>query len=182
MSLLEPNYTEEISNALELKKYQTEAVLTLTAEGSTVPFIARYRKEATGNLDEKEIREILELQGKIESLYKAKVTAINGITEQGKLTPELEASIIACETLKAVEEIYKPYRLKRKTKAMIALEKGFGVVAQYLRKHNAIEIPPELTKNYSEEEILDGVVEIIAAEIVIDGDLRGFLTKKIETT
>jgi len=182
MPLLEPNYIDEISTALELKKYQTEAVLTLTAEGSTVPFIARYRKEATGNLDEKEIRDILELQGKIESLYKVKVTAINGITEQGKLTPELEASIIACETLKAVEEIYKPYRLKRKTKAMIALEKGFGVVSEYLRKNNVIQIPDELKKDYTEEEILDGVVEIIAAEIVIDSDLRHFVTSSIEMT
>lgn len=182
MPLLEPNYIDEISSTLELKKFQTEAVLSLTAEGSTVPFIARYRKEATGNLDEKEIRDIIELQGKIESLYKAKVTAINGISEQGKLTPELEASIIACETLKAVEEIYKPYRLKRKTKAMIALEKGFGVVAEYLRKNNAIQIPEELLKNYSEEEILDGVVEIIAAEIVIDTDLRHLITVSIEKT
>jgi protein Tex len=182
MPLLEPNYIDEISTALELGKYQTEAVLSLTAEGSTVPFIARYRKEATGNLDEKEIRDILELQGKIEALYKAKVTAINGITEQGKLTPELEASIIACETLKAVEEIYKPYRLKRKTKAMIAIEKGFGVVAEYLRKNNAIQIPPELNKEYTEEEILDGVVEIIAAELVISPDLRHFVTSSIEKT
>lgn len=182
MPLLEPNYIDEISSTLELKKFQIEAVLTLTAEGSTVPFIARYRKEATGNLDEKEIRDILELQGKIESLYKTKVTAINGITEQGKLTPELEASIIACETLKAVEEIYKPYRLKRKTKAMIALEKGFGVVAEYLKKNNAIRIPDELKKEYMEEEILDGVVEIIAAEIVISPDLRHFVTSSIEKT
>lgn len=182
MPLLEPNYIEEISTHLELKNFQIESVLALTAEGSTVPFIARYRKEATGNLDEKEIRDILELQGKIESLYKAKVTAINGITEQGKLTPELEASIIACETLKAVEEIYKPYRLKRKTKAMIALEKGFGVVAEYLKKNNAIQIPEELSKNYSEAEVLDGVVEIIAADIVIDTDHRHFITSSIEKT
>ena len=88
-----------------------------------MPFIARYRKEATGNLDEKEIRAILENFSKIEALYKAKVTAINGISEQGKLTPELEESIIKAETLKAVEDIYKPYRLKKKTKAMIAFEK-----------------------------------------------------------
>jgi uncharacterized protein len=182
MSLIEPNYIEQISATLELKKYQTEAVLSLTAEGSTVPFIARYRKEATGNLDEKEIRDILELQGKIEALYKAKVTAINGITEQGKLTPELESSIINCETLKAVEEIYKPYRLKRKTKAMIALEKGFGVVAEYLKQNNTIHIPEELSQKYSEEEITDGVVEIIAAEIVIDTDHRHFITSRVGTT
>lgn len=182
MSLIGPNYIEQISATLELKKYQIEAVLSLTAEGSTVPFIARYRKEATGNLDEKEIRDILELQGKIEALYKAKVTAINGITEQGKLTPELEASIIACETLKAVEEIYKPYRLKRKTKAMIALEKGFGVVAEYLKHNNTIQIPEELSQKYSEEEITDGVVEIIASEIVIDTDHRHFITVSIEKT
>lgn len=182
MHLTEPNYIAEVADSLGLKNFQVEAVLTLTAEGSTVPFIARYRKEATGDLDEKQIRDIIELQSKIEALYKSKVTAINGISEQGKLTLELEASIINCETLKAVEDIYKPYRLKRKTKVMIALEKGFGVVAEYLRKNNAIQIPKELLENYIEEEILDGVVDIIAAEIVIQGELRHFITVSIEQT
>lgn len=182
MSLIEPNYIAEISNLLELKPYQVETVLTLTKEGSTVPFIARYRKEVTGNLDETQIRAILELQNKIESLYKAKVTAINGISEQWKLTQELEANIIACETLAAVEEIYRPYRLKRKTKAMIALEKGFGVISDHLKKYNQILIPETLLSEYSQEEILEGVIEIIGAEIAIETHLREFLKSELMQT
>jgi uncharacterized protein len=181
MPLLEPHYTDEISHSLELKNFQVQSVLDLTKEWSTVPFIARYRKEVTGNLDEKEIRAIIELQSKIEALYKAKVTAINGITEQWKLTPELEASIIACQTLKAVEDIYKPYRLKKKTKAMIALEKGFGIVAEYLVAHNSISIPEDLLAKYPKEEILEWVIEIIAADITRRADLRAWLSDEMMT-
>ncbi len=145
-----------------------------------MPFIARYRKEATGDLDEKEIRAILEDRDQIESLYKAKKTAINGIEEQGKLTPEIEQSLIDATSLKAVEEIYKPYRLKKKTKAMIALEKGFGVVAETLKQTGRVEIPPHLLESYTETEILDGVIEIIAAEVTRSADLRAFLMKNIQ--
>lgn len=175
MPLLEPKYTQEIAILLELKDFQVQSVLDLTIEGSTVPFIARYRKEVTGNLDEKEIRAILEQFSKIETLYKAKVTAINGITEQGKLTPELEESIIKAETLKAVEDIYKPYRLKKKTKAMMALEKWFWVVAEYIVANNKIWISDELLAKFPQEEILEGVTEIIAADITRCAELRSWL-------
>ncbi len=89
-----PNYTKIIAQVLELKEFQVSIVLDLTAEGSTVPFIARYRKERTGNLDENQIRDIIELHTKEENLHKAKQTAINGIEEMGKMTPELMANII----------------------------------------------------------------------------------------
>jgi uncharacterized protein len=110
-------------------------VLNLAVEGATVPFIARYRKERTGNLDENQIRDILELQSKQENLYKAKQTAINGIEEMGKMTPELMENIINAKTLKEVEEIYKPYKSKKKTKAMIAIEKGFQPIADMLKQN-----------------------------------------------
>jgi len=121
--LQEPNYNEEIAGELNLKPFQIEIVLEMILQGDTVPFIARYRKERTGNLDEDVIREIVADRAKRENLYKAKQTAINGIEEQGKLTDELLAKICACTTLKEVEEIYKPYKHKKKTKAMIAIEK-----------------------------------------------------------
>jgi uncharacterized protein len=107
--------------------------LDLIAEGSTTPFIARYRKEATGDLDENVIRDIVSLREKQEKIWKMKNTAINTIDEMGKLTPELLENIIKAITLKEVEEIYKPYKSKKKTKAMIAIEKGFQVIADYIK-------------------------------------------------
>jgi len=127
----------------------------MTAEGSTVPFMARYRKERTGNLDENQIRSILELQKSEENLYKAKITALMGIEEQGKLTPELRNSIEQAKTQKEVEDIYAPYRLKKKTKAMIAIEKGFQVVADAIKKNSVFQIPEKLLAQFSREEILE---------------------------
>ena len=132
--LQEPNYISQIATFLNLKTSQVEVVLELTADGSTVPFIARYRKERTGNLDEDVIREIIADKTKRENLHKAKLIALNGIDEQGQLTDELKARIVAAETVKQVEEIYKPYKLKKKTKAMIAIEKGFQVIADMIKE------------------------------------------------
>ena len=103
-----PNYTKIISEALKYQPNQVNVVLELTAEWATVPFIARYRQERTGGLDENHIRSIIELHTKEENLHKAKQTAINGIEELGKMTPELLQNIIRARTLKEVEEIYKP--------------------------------------------------------------------------
>mgnify|MGYP006092417543 CR=1 FL=1 len=121
--LQEPNYIQIISSELELQKFQVEIVLELVVEGATVPFIARYRKERTGDLDENQIRDIIDLKTKQENLYKAKQTAINGIEELDQMTPELMENILKARTLKEVEAIYKPYKSKKKTKAMIAIEK-----------------------------------------------------------
>ena len=153
--LIEPNYEELISKSLELKIFQVKNVLDLTREWATVPFIARYRKEFTWNLDENDIRNIIELQKKEENLYNAKVTAINWITESWLMTDELMQNIINAKTLKEVEEIYKPFRSKKKTKAMIAIEKWFQVVADSI-KSGKIIIPENLLKEYSREEIIEG--------------------------
>ncbi|MEA3387035.1 MAG: Tex-like N-terminal domain-containing protein [Patescibacteria group bacterium] len=150
-----PDYIDIIEKELGYKASQIKIIFELTDEGSTVPFIARYRKEATGNLDEKDIRSILELKTKEENLQKAKQTAVNGIEEQGKLTDDLLASILNAKTLKEVEDIYKPYKLKKKTKAMIAEEKGFRVVADMIRANNEPEIPAKLLEEYKEEEIIE---------------------------
>lgn len=155
ISLPEPEYIRLIARALDFKPSQVESVLSLTAEGATVPFIARYRKERTGDLDENQIRAILDLQKSEENLHKAKLTALNGIDEQGLLTPELRANILNAKTQKEVEDIYTPYRLKRKTKAMLAIEKGFQVVADSVKQNRAYEISPELLEKYPREEIIE---------------------------
>ncbi len=174
-----PNYIELISWELELKNFQVDVVLSLVWEWATVPFIARYRKERTGNLDESQIRDIIELQKKIENLYNAKQTAINGITESWLMTDELMQNIINAKTLKEVEEIYKPYKSKKKTKAMIAIEKWFQVVADSI-KRNVLEIPENLLSEYSKEEIIEGSEEIIAAEISANSELRHLLIEELK--
>lgn len=131
--LMEPNYVEVVAGELSLKSSQVNTVLEFIAEGATVPFIARYRKEVTGGLDENDIRDIIDLKNKTQNLYKAKITAINGIEELGKMTPELMENILKATTLKQVEEIYKPYKSKKKTKAMLAIEKGFQPVADFVK-------------------------------------------------
>lgn len=180
MTLLEPNYTELITKNLGFKYAQVEAVLSMIAEGATVPFIARYRKERTGNLDEVMIREIIDLQKKEENLYKAKLTAINGIEEQGKMTTELYENIVNAKTLKEVEDIYTPYRLKKKTKAMLAIEKGFQVVADMIKENKAYVIPADLLALYPETEIIEGAIEIIAAEISANAWIRDELREYLQ--
>ncbi len=185
--LTEPNYIQIISDELELKSFQIERVLELVAEWATVPFIARYRKEQTGNLDEDQIRAIIDLKTKQENLYKAKQTAINGIEEMGKMTPELMENILKARTLKEVEDIYKPYKSKRKTKAMLAIEKWFQIFADYIKTNpyhmdlTQVASSEELLNTYSEEEILEWVTHIIAAEITANADLRADLIETLNT-
>jgi len=176
----EPNYIELIAKELGFNNSQVQIVLELISEASTVPFIARYRKEKTGNLDEEQIRAIIDLQKKTENLHKAKQTAINGIESLGKMTTELMWNILKAKTLKEVEEIYKPYKSKRKTKSMLAIEKWFQVVADMIKKNRDFEIPAELLEQYSEVEILEWSIHIIAAEISANSDLRADLIETLQ--
>ncbi len=173
--MLEPYYITIISGELTLKSFQIETVLELTKEWSTVPFIARYRKERTGDLDENQIRDIIDIQKREENLYKVKVTAIEGIREQWLLTPELEKTLENAKTLKEVEDIYAPYRLKKKTKAMIAIENGWQVVADMIKQNRAFTIPENLLALHPKEEIIEWAIEIIAAEISANGEIRATL-------
>ena len=179
--MLEPNYISLISEELTLKSFQIETVLELTKEWSTVPFIARYRKERTGDLDENQIRDIIDIQKREENLYKAKVTAIEGIREQWLLTPELEKTLENAKTLKEVEDIYAPYRLKKKTKAMIAIENGWQVVADMIKQNRVFTIPEHLLALHPKEEIIEWATEIIAAEISANGEIRDTLREYLHT-
>lgn len=175
-----PNYIEIVSSELWFKGFQVEVVLGLITEWATVPFIARYRKERTGNLDEDQIRAIIDIQKKAENLHKAKQTAVNWIEELNLMTDELMNNILKAKTLKEVEEIYKPYKSKKKTKAMIAIEKWFQVVADMVKKNMTFEIPLDLLKDYSEEEILEWCVHIIWAEVSANADLRADLIETVQ--
>ncbi len=123
------NYATTIAGRLELNQRQVEKTIELLEQGATVPFIARYRKEATGSLNEVQIAAIRDLLVRLKELDKRREAVLQSIEEQGKLTPELRGRIEAAETLTDLEDLYLPYRPKRRTRATIALEKGYGPLA-----------------------------------------------------
>lgn len=159
----------------ELASYNTKqltTVLHLLSEGNTVPFIARYRKEMTGSLDEVQIREIEERYAYLENLEKRKVEVLRLIDEQGKLTPELEAGIVQSVKMQQVEDLYRPYKQKRRTKATIAKEKGLEPLAEWLLQLNDQKVETyaqtfinEEKEVFSVEDALQGAHEIIAEQV-----------------
>jgi len=175
-----PDFVSMVALELELKNYQVSFVLESIKAWDTVPFITRYRKEKTGDLDEEQIRKIIELNKKAETLHKAKQTAINGINDAWKLTDELFRNILKAKTLKEVEEIYKPYKSKKKTKAMLAIEKWFQIVADAIKQNSSFEIPADLLEKYTFEEIIEWSKDIIIAEIVANSDLRADLLDTLQ--
>lgn len=169
----------------ELADYHSKqlvTVLNLLNEGNTVPFIARYRKEMTGSLDEVQIREIKERYAYLENLEKRKTEVIRLIDEQEKLTPELEKAITLAVKMQQVEDLYRPYKQKRRTKATIAKEKGLEPFAQWLLQFTQGDIREEAKKYLSEakevqsvEEALQGAHEIIAEQVSDDAKFRTWI-------
>ncbi|OXS74580.1 Tex family protein [Domibacillus enclensis] len=157
---------------------QVQAVIQLTEEGNTIPFIARYRKEMTGSLDEVEIRSILERHTYRKNVEQRKEEVSRSITEQEKMTPELNAAIQAAKTLQAVEDLYRPFKQKKRTKASVAKEKGLEPLAKWLL---SCQVPAEIdqeAKQYvsdtvaNAEEALAGASDIIAETIADDASVR----------
>lgn len=169
----------------ELSDYrpkQLTTVLNLLNEGNTVPFIARYRKEMTESLDEVQIREIEERYAYLENLEKRKTEVIRLIDEQGKLTPELEAEITQAVKMQQVEDLYRPYKQKRRTKATIAKEKGLEPLAKWLMQLTDGEVQSEAEKYIdkekevsSAEEALHGAHEIIAEQVSDNAKFRTWI-------
>lgn len=162
---------ETVAKELKLKVNQVTNTMQLLDEGATVPFVSRYRKEVTGNLDEIEIGKILESVTYLRNLEKRKEEVIRLIEEQGKLTEELRKSIEDAEKLQEVEDIYFPYRKKRKTKADIAKERGLEPLADIILKAKSVEELVEKAQGFLTEDIktvdeaLDGAMLIIAQNI-----------------
>ena len=168
----------ELSQSLKISQKQIEKVLELTAEGNTIPFIARYRKEMTGNLDEVEIKAILDLDKSLTNLRERKATVLAKIEEQGKLTDKLRAAIEAAEKLADVEELYLPYKEKRRTKATIAREAGLFPLARLILQ-NAATLQEEATALTNEtfptaEAALTGAVDILVEAVSEDVQLRAW--------
>lgn len=175
-----------ISNELEIKPQQTEAVIALIDEGNTIPFIARYRKEKTGALNDEVLRKFDERLRYLRSLDERREAILKSIEEQGKLTPQLKKQIDAAETLVALEDLYLPYKKKRRTRAMIAREKGLEPLAEYLKNANA-DVPVELfaAQFIDEEKGVTSVAEaiqlaedILAEEISDNAQYRSFIRRK----
>ena len=143
---------QKIKEELQVEKWQVEAAVKLIDEGNTIPFISRYRKEATGSLNDEQLRNLDERLTYLRSLEDKKEQVLKSIEEQGKLTDELKEKILAAQTLVVVEDLYRPYRPKRKTRASIAKEKGLEPLAEYILRQEAAEpVLNEAAKYVSEE-------------------------------
>lgn len=143
---------QKITEELGVKKWQVEAAVKLIDEGNTIPFIARYRKEATGTLDDEQLRKLYERLTYLRNLEEKKEQVLASIEEQGKLTEELKAKIVAAQTLIVVEDLYRPYRPKRRTRATIAKEKGLEPLASLITLQKAKEPLEKLAEDYVNKE------------------------------
>ncbi|HEQ4810555.1 TPA: RNA-binding transcriptional accessory protein [Streptococcus pyogenes] len=180
---MENNNNHNIAEALSVSLHQIEQVLALTAQGNTIPFIARYRKEVTGNLDEVVIKSIIDMDKSLTTLNERKATILAKIEEQGKLTDQLRTSIEATEKLADLEELYLPYREKRRTKATIAREAGlFPLARLILQNAQNLETAAEpfVTEGFaSPQEALAGAVDILVEAMSEDAKLRSWTYNEI---
>ena len=174
---------EKITQELGVSLKQIDTVLTLTAEGSTIPFIARYRKDATGNLDEVAIKAIIDMDKSLTALADRKETVLAKIEELGKLTPALKEAIEQAEKLADVEELYLPYKEKRRTKATIAREAGlFPLARMILQDQKDLETAAEefLSEGFpTVTDAISGAIDILVEAIAEDPQLRNLTYQEI---
>ena len=177
---------QKITEELGVKLWQVEAAVKLIDEGNTIPFIARYRKEATGTLDDEQLRKLYERLVYLRNLEEKKEQVLASIEEQGKLTEELKKQILEAQTQVVVEDLYRPYRPKRRTRATIAKEKGLEPLATLITLQKTKESLEEVAKQYINEEkgvtnvqeALEGARDIIAENISDEADYRSWIRKQ----
>ena len=174
-----------IAEKLGIRTEQASAAIRLLEEGNTVPFIARYRKEATGALNDEQLRELSEQLTYLKNLQEKKETALHSIEEQGKLTPELKKQLEEAMTLAAVEDLYRPYKQKRRTRAGIAREKGLEPLAQFiLEQQTDRPVEKEAEKYITEEvasanEAIAGAMDILAEQFDDNAQYRAEIRERI---
>ncbi|HOD44803.1 MAG TPA: Tex family protein [Anaerolineaceae bacterium] len=173
-------YAQSIASMLGVQTGQISAVIDLLDEGSTIPFIARYRKEKTGSLDEEQLRQAQEAIERLRTLDERRDAILASIEEQGKLTEDLRAQLEAAEMLSTLEDLYQPYRPKRRTRAMIARERGLeGLAEMILKQPRDGTTPEEAARDYltdevpSVEDALAGARDIVAETISDHAEVRG---------
>lgn len=175
----------KITEELGVKKWQVDAAVKLIDEGNTIPFIARYRKEATGTLDDEQLRKLHERLTYLRNLEDKKEQVLSSIEEQGKMTEELKKQILAAETLVVVEDLYRPYRPKRRTRATIAKEKGLEPLAAIITLQKTKQPVEELAAEYIDPEkevntvleAIAGAKDIVAESISDEADYRIWIRK-----
>ncbi len=173
----------KIAKELQVQKWQVEAAVKLIDEGNTIPFISRYRKEVTGSLNDEVLRNLYERLGYLRALEEKKEQVLGSIEEQGMLTEELREKILAAETQVLVEDLYRPYRPKRKTRASVAKEKGLEPLALFIKLQNTkMPVEKEAEKYIDEEkgvlsaeEALQGAKDILAEAVSDEADYRTFI-------
>ena len=178
----EQNYALRIAQSLQLTEEQVQNTLNLLETGATIPFISRYRKEVTGSLDEVQIGNIKDLYAKWLELDKRRAAILDSIAEQGKLTPDLRKQIEEAETMSVLEDLYLPYRPKRKTRASVAVEKGLQPLSKLLWAQRQLDLQREAAKFVNPEkgvanveEALAGARDIIAEKISENPNIRARL-------
>ena len=177
---------QRLTEELQVKRWQVDAAVKLIDEGNTIPFISRYRKEATGSLNDEQLRKLYERLVYLRNLEEKKEQVLSSIEEQGKLTEELKAQILAAETLVVVEDLYRPYRPKRRTRATIAKEKGLEPLAALITlQQTKVALEEEAQKYISEEkdvktvdDAIAGAKDIIAESISDEADYRSWIRKQ----
>lgn len=177
-----------LSEELKVQKWQVEAAVKLIDEGNTIPFISRYRKEATGALNDEILRNLHERLVYLRGLEERKETVLASIEEQGKLTEELKAKILAAQTMVAVEDLYRPYKPKRKTRASVAKEKGLEPLANIIYLQMTKKPLEEEAKAYVDEEkgvpgvkeAIDGAKDILAEAVSDEAEYRTKIRKLTE--
>ena len=171
---------KQLAKELEVQEWQVDAAVKLIDEGNTIPFISRYRKEATGSLNDEVLRKLFERLTYLRNLEEKKQQVLSVIEEQGKLTPELKKQILAAETLVVVDDLYRPYRPKRRTRATIAKEKGLEPLANLIRlqltkrplEEDAKAFLSEEKEVLTVEDALNGARDILAEAISDEADYR----------
>ena len=176
---------QKVTEELGVKRWQVDAAVNLIDEGYTIPFISRYRKEVTGSLNDEQLRKLYERLIYLRNLEEKKEQVLSSIEEQGKLTEELKQQILAAETLVSVEDLYRPYRPKRRTRATIAKEKGLEPLAAVIMLQKSMEPLEKITEAYisqeksvvSASEAVAGARDIIAESISDNADYRSWIRK-----
>ena len=176
---------KQLQQELQIGRQQVEAAVKLIDEGNTIPFIARYRKETTGSLNDEVLRNLDERLRYLRNLEERKEQVISSIREQEKLTPELEKQIQDAPTLVSVEDLYRPYRPKRRTRAIIAKEKGLEPLANVISLQMIKEPLEQIAKDYVSEEkgvatvkdAIAGAKDILAETVSDNAEYRTYIRK-----
>ena len=173
----------QISEELSLKNKQVEAAISLLDEGNTVPYIARYKKDVTGNLTDKNLRDIEERLSYLRNLNDRKESVIKLIDEKNKLTPELKEEILNAKTLAEVEDLYRPYKEKRKTRGVIAKEKGLDQITNLIYLNKKIDDFDKFLSSFIDEnkklntidDVKSGVIDILSEDIGDEAKYRKYI-------